>query len=275
MANEPFIRLTAFFGIFTAVAIWEFWSPRRQLATSKAGRWFSNISITLIGTAIVRSFFPVLAATFAANKTSWGILHQVPLPYALKVLLGVLAFDLIIYGQHVLFHSVPLFWRLHMMHHADLDIDVTTGLRFHPIEIMLSMCIKIAAVIIVGPPVLAVILFEILLNGTSMFNHGNIRMPLNVDKVLRRVVVTPDMHRVHHSVVIKETNSNFGFNFPWWDRIFGTYKDQPAAGHDSMVIGLSQFRDEKKLTLPWLLALPFIGTPGAYPLFRTKRKQNF
>jgi sterol desaturase/sphingolipid hydroxylase (fatty acid hydroxylase superfamily) len=275
MANEPFIRLTAFFGIFIAVAIWEFRSPRRQLATSKASRWFSNISITLTGTGIVRSFFPVLAATFAANKTSWGILNQIPLPYALNVFIGVLALDLIIYGQHVLFHSVPLFWRLHMMHHADLDIDVTTGLRFHPIEFMLSMCIKIGAVIVIGPPVMAVILFEILLNGTSMFNHGNIRMPLHVDRMLRLVVVTPDMHRVHHSVIIKETNSNFGFNFPWWDRIFGTYRDQPAAGHDKMTIGLSQFRDEKKLTLPWLLALPFIGKPGAYPLIGSKRKQNF
>ena len=274
MANEPFIRLTAFFGIFIAVAIWEFWSPRRHLATSKASRWFSNISITLIGTAIVRSLFPVLAVAFAANETSLGILNKIHLPTALNVFIGVLALDLIIYGQHVLFHSVPLFWRLHMMHHADLDIDVTTGLRFHPIEVMLSMCIKIAAVIVIGPPVLAVILFEILLNGTSMFNHGNIRMPLNVDRLLRLAVVTPDMHRVHHSVIIKETNSNFGFNFSLWDRVFGTYRDQPAAGHDNMAIGLSQFRDEKKLSLPWLLALPFTGKPGEYPLMRSKRKQN-
>ena len=274
MANEPFIRLTAFCGIFIVVAIWEFWSPRRQLATSKAGRWFSNISITLIGTAIVRSFFPLLAATFAANESSLGILNQLALPSSLNIFIGVLALDLIIYGQHVLFHSVPLFWRLHMMHHADLDIDVTTGLRFHPIEVMLSMCIKIAAVIVIGPPVLSVILFEILLNGTSMFNHGNIRMPLYVDKLLRLMVVTPDMHRIHHSVIIKETNSNFGFNFPWWDKIFATYRDQPAAGHDNMTIGLSQFREEKKLTLPRLLALPFTGKPGAYPLIRSKRKQN-
>ena len=272
MAAEPFLRLTAFFGIFIAVAIWEFYSPRRQLSTPKTGRWFSNISITLIGTAIVRIFFPLLAVTFAADETSLGILDRVPLPYALNVFIGVLVLDLIIYGQHVFFHSVPVFWRLHMMHHADLDIDVTTGLRFHPLEVMLSMGIKIAAVIILGPPVLAVILFEILLNGTSMFNHGNIRLPLHVDRLLRLVVVTPDMHRVHHSVIIKETNSNFGFNFPWWDRIFGTYTDQPAAGHDNMTIGLSHFRDEKKLTLPWLLALPFIGKPGAYPMIRSRRR---
>jgi len=271
MTNEAAIRLIAFLGIFAAVAAWESLSPRRQLATAKAGRWFSNISITLIGTVIVRTLFPVLAASFAANENSLGVLNQVALPHFLKIIIGVLALDLAIYGQHVLFHSVPLFWRLHMMHHADLDIDVTTGLRFHPIEVILSMGIKIGAVIVIGPPVAAVILFEILLNGTSMFNHGNIRMPHNVDRLLRLVVVTPDMHRVHHSVVIKETNSNFGFNFPWWDRVFNTYRDQPAAGHDTMAIGLSQFRDEKRLTLPWLLALPFIGKPGAYPILRKRQ----
>jgi len=264
MANEPFIRLAAFFGIFITVAIWESLSPRRQLTTPKTLRWVSNISITLLGTAIVRGLFPVLAVTFAANETNLGILNQASLPFVLKVFIGVLAFDLIIYFQHVMFHAVPILWRLHMMHHADLDIDVTTGLRFHPIEVILSMGIKIAAVIIIGPPVLAVILFEIFLNGTSMFNHGNMLIPPGIDRLLRLMVVTPDMHRVHHSVVIKETNSNFGFNFPWWDRLFGTYRPQPAAGHEKMVIGLSQFRNYKLLTLPRLLALPFVGNPGLY-----------
>ena len=268
MANEPFIRLAAFFGVFMAVAIWESLSPRRGLTTSKVLRWVGNISVTLIGTAIVRGLFPVLAVAFAASEPSSGILNLVSLPFVLKVLIGVLALDLVIYGQHVMFHAVPILWRLHMMHHADLDIDVSTGLRFHPIEVVLSMGIKIAAVIIIGPPVLAVILFEILLNGTSMFNHGNIRMPPDVDRFLRSIVVTPDMHRVHHSVIIKETNSNFGFNFPWWDRLFGTYRSQPAAGHESMTLGLSQFRDEKRLSLPWMLVLPFIGKPGKYPIFR-------
>jgi sterol desaturase/sphingolipid hydroxylase (fatty acid hydroxylase superfamily) len=260
------MRLTAFLGIFIAVAIWEHVSPKRQLTTSKSSRWFSNISITVLGTALVRGIFPVLAASLAAGQTSTGILNQIFLPYPLKVFLAILAFDLIIYGQHVMFHSIPLLWRLHMMHHADLDIDVTTGLRFHPIEVILSMGIKIAAVIFIGPPVLAVIIFEVLLNGTSMFNHGNIKMPDGVDRLLRLLVVTPDMHRVHHSVVIRETNSNFGFNFPWWDRLFGTYRAQPAAGHHDMTIGLSQFRDQKRLTLFWLLALPFFGKPGEYPL---------
>ena len=266
MAHEPFIRLAAFLGVFTAVAIWESLSPRRKLDTSKTLRWISNISITLIGTAVVRGLFPVLAVTFAANGSTMGLLHQVPLPFFIKVVVGVLAFDLIIYGQHVMFHSIPLLWRLHMMHHADLDMDVTTGLRFHPVEIVLSMGIKLAAILLVGPPVLAVILFEILLNATSMFNHGNIRMPAGLDSLLRLFVVTPDMHRVHHSVVILETNSNFGFNLPWWDRLFGTYRAQPAAGHDDMVLGLSQFRNPQRLTLPWLLALPFIGKTGSYPM---------
>jgi sterol desaturase/sphingolipid hydroxylase (fatty acid hydroxylase superfamily) len=153
-----------------------------------------------------------------------------------------------------------------MMHHADLDIDVSTGLRFHPIEIILSMGIKMAAVAAIGPPVVSVIIFEVILNATSMFNHGNILLPAGVDKIVRLFVVTPDMHRVHHSVVIRETNSNFGFNFPWWDRLFGTYRSQPAAGHEEMVIGLSQFRNARRLTLPWMLVLPFVGDPGAYAI---------
>ena len=272
MMNEASIRLLAFLAIFAAVAIWELASPRRQLSAPKALRWLSNICITVLGTAAVRGIFPVLAATLAANEISLGILNQGSLPYVFKVFIGVLALDFIIYFQHVMFHAVPVFWRLHMMHHADLDVDVTTGLRFHPIEVTLSMGIKLAAVVIIGPPVLAVILFEVLLNGTAMFNHGNIRMPQGADRLLRLFVVTPDMHRVHHSVVIRETNSNFGFNFPWWDRLFGTYRAQPAAGHDEMTIGLSQFRDQKQLTLLWLLALPFIGNPGEYSINRSGRE---
>jgi sterol desaturase/sphingolipid hydroxylase (fatty acid hydroxylase superfamily) len=173
-----------------------------------------------------------------------------------------------------MFHSVPALWRLHMMHHADLDFDVTTGLRFHPIEILISMVIKIASVAFLGAPVLAVIILEVILNATAMFNHGNIKLPLNIDKYLRLLVVTPDMHRVHHSVTIRETNSNFGFNFPWWDRLLGTYRAQPTAGHEGMTIGLSQFRDAKRLTLPWMLALPFIGNPGHYAINRWGREPD-
>ena len=272
MINEASIRLTAFLAIFAAVTIWELASPRRQLSTSKGLRWLSNICITVLGTATVRGIFPVLAATLAANETSLGILNQVSLPYVFKVFIGVLALDFIIYFQHVMFHAVPVFWRLHMMHHADLDYDVTTALRFHPVEILISMGIKFSAILVLGPSALTVIAFEIILNATAMFNHGNIRLPLGIDKVLRLLVVTPDMHRVHHSVTIRETNSNFGFSFPWWDRLFGTYRPQPVAGHEGMTIGLSQFRDAKKLTLPWLLALPFIGDKGSYSIDKSGRE---
>jgi len=207
-----------------------------------------------------------------AQKSGWGLLNNFVLPYWLEVAVGVIVLDLIIYLQHVMFHTVPVLWRLHMMHHADLDFDVTTGLRFHPIEMILSMGIKLSAVVLMGSPAVAVLIFEVLLNATSMFNHGNIRLPSSVDRVLRFFVVTPDMHRVHHSVVIRETNSNFGFNLPWWDRLLGTYRDQPASGHEGMTIGLSQFRDAKRLTLPWMLALPFIGKPGEYAINRRGRE---
>jgi sterol desaturase/sphingolipid hydroxylase (fatty acid hydroxylase superfamily) len=189
-------------------------------------------------------------------------------PYWAAVVLSALALDFIIYLQHVMFHAVPAFWRLHMMHHADLDFDVTTGNRFHPIEIILSMVIKTAAIIVLGAPALGVIIFEILLNGTSMFNHGNVRLPLGLDKILRLAVVTPDMHRVHHSVFPFETNSNFGFNFPWWDRLMGTYRAQPSKGHEGMTIGLNQFRDPSRLTLGHILVMPFVGTVGGYPINR-------
>jgi sterol desaturase/sphingolipid hydroxylase (fatty acid hydroxylase superfamily) len=168
----------------------------------------------------------------------------------------------------VLHHAVPALWRLHMVHHADLDYDLTTGLRFHPIEIVISMGIKLIMVAALGPPVLSVLIFEVTLNATSMFNHSNIHIPVSVDRILRRFVVTPDMHRVHHSVIIRETNSNYGFNFPWWDRLLGTYKDQPDMGHEGMTIGLSQFRDSKRLSLPWLIILPFVEDPGRVPINR-------
>jgi sterol desaturase/sphingolipid hydroxylase (fatty acid hydroxylase superfamily) len=188
------------------------------------------------------------------------------LPFWLKLVIGIIVLDLVIYFQHVMFHAIPILWRLHMMHHADLDYDLTTGLRFHPIEIILSMVIKLSVVAALGPPAAGVLIFEIILNTMAIFNHGNIRILPGLDRILRYFVVTPDMHRVHHSVIIRETNSNYGFNLPWWDRLFGTYCAQPVKGHEDMTIGLSQFREPKKLTLPWLLALPFIGDPGRYPI---------
>ena len=267
LEHEPGIRLTFFFGILFLVTAWELLAPRRSLTTSKTSRWFSNLSIVLIDSLAVRLLMPLQAvgvALFVA-KHGWGILNNVTLPDWAGIVLGILGLDLVIYLQHAMFHAIPVFWRLHRMHHTDLDFDVTTGIRFHPIEIFLSMGIKMAAVMVLGASAIAVVLFEVLLNATSMFNHGNVRLPGRIDRMLRLLVVTPEMHRVHHSVVIQEHNSNFGFNFPWWDRLLGTYQDQPARGHEGMAIGLSQFREPKRLTLLWLLILPFFGKPGKYP----------
>jgi sterol desaturase/sphingolipid hydroxylase (fatty acid hydroxylase superfamily) len=270
VSTETAVRLAFFLGIFGIVALGEVLSPRRVLTTSKAARWFANLVITGLNPLSVRLLFPMLPVGMAvlAEERGWGLLNSVAFPYWLEVAAGVLVLDLAIYLQHVMFHAIPTLWRLHMMHHADLDIDVTTGLRFHPIEIVLSMGIKIMVVTLLGPPALAVLIFEVLLNATSMFSHSNIRLPLTVDRILRLLVVTPDMHRVHHSVILRETNSNFGFNLPWWDRLLGTYKDQPAKGHDAMTIGLSQFRDPNRLTLFHLVVLPFVGDPGAAPINR-------
>jgi sterol desaturase/sphingolipid hydroxylase (fatty acid hydroxylase superfamily) len=206
-----------------------------------------------------------VGVAWLAVDRGWGLLNNIGLPFWLSFIGSVVALDLVVYLQHVLFHAVPGFWRLHMVHHADLDFDVTTGNRFHPIEILLSMLVKASAVVVLGPPVAAVLAFEVLLNATSMFNHGNVRIPTGLDRALRLLVVTPDMHRVHHSVVPIETNSNFGFNLPWWDRILGTYRAQPRAGHLGMTIGVRQFRDPQRLTLGRLLALPFVGDIGSYP----------
>ena len=211
------------------------------------------------------SFSAIEAAVFSEGA-GLGLLNNVALFYWLKVIIGVVVLDLAIYLQHAMFHGLPILWRLHMIHHSDLDFDVTTGVRFHPIEIILSMGIKVIVVLLLGISPTGVLIFEVLLNATSLFNHGNVRLPASSDRVLRLFLVTPEMHRVHHSVIIRETNSNFGFNLPWWDRLFGTYKDQPVAGHLEMTIGLSQFRDEKGLTLPRLLLLPFVGKPGKYPM---------
>jgi sterol desaturase/sphingolipid hydroxylase (fatty acid hydroxylase superfamily) len=265
---EPYIRLGAFLGIFALMALWEVLAPRRALGVSRWVRWPSNLAITALNTGLVRLVFPAAAVGLAlvAEARGWGLLNALALPAWLKVAVAVVALDLVIYLQHVMFHAVPALWRLHRMHHADLDIDVTTGARFHPIEILLSMVIKLATVAALGAPALAVLIFEVLLNATSMFNHSNVRMPAALDRVLRWFVVTPDMHRVHHSIVPRETNSNFGFNAPWWDRLFGTYRPQPEAGHAGMTIGIGQFREPRELWLDRLLLQPFRGRAIAYPL---------
>ncbi|GAM08258.1 C-5 sterol desaturase [Geobacter sp. OR-1] len=258
--DEQTIRLAFFLGTLIVVAFWEFIAPRRVLNDSKARRWFTNLSLVLLDTVAIRLLLPILPVGVAATAQvhGWGILNNVTLPIWLKIILAVLILDCVIYLQHLLFHFLPTLWRLHRMHHTDLDIDVTTGNRFHPIEIVISFGIKMAAVTLIGPPVAAVIVFEVVLNATSQFNHGNIRIAETVDRWLRLVVVTPDMHRVHHSVIPRETNSNFGFNFPWWDRLFGTYRPQPELGHIGMSIGLKEYRDPAQLTLLRLLVQPFM-----------------
>ena len=272
MTHEAVIRMGFFFGIFVVMAVWEISVPRRSLTTSKKMRWFSNLGIILLNTVMVQLISLIATSTapigmaLLAQERGWGLLNNWALPEWLAVLLGVVALDFIIYLQHVLFHAVPVLWRLHSMHHVDLDFDVTTGLRFHPIEIILSLVIKLGAVMVLGPPMLAVLIFEVLLNGTSMFNHGNVRIHSGVERLLRLIVVTPDMHRVHHSVNPKETNSNFGFNLPWWDRLLGTYRAQPTKGHKNMAIGLNKFRNPGRLTLLWLFAWPFIRELGGYTM---------
>jgi sterol desaturase/sphingolipid hydroxylase (fatty acid hydroxylase superfamily) len=269
-ADEPLIRLGAFGGVFAAMAIWEVLGPRRKQAIGRGLRWPNNLGVVAVDTLLVRLVFPATAVGLAlvAEAYGWGLLHAIALPTWVAVASSVILLDLAIYLQHVLFHAVPALWRLHRMHHADLEFDVTTGLRFHPIEILLSMMIKLAVVAALGAPAVAVLIFEVLLNATSMFNHSNVRMPLGLDRVLRWFVVTPDMHRVHHSIASRETNSNFGFNLPWWDRLFGTYRAQPAAGHDAMTIGIEQFRDPRELRLDRMLLQPFRGEAGVYPLGR-------
>ena len=274
MEKDAVIRLGFFFGVLIIMAIWELMWPRRVLTMSKLSRWLSNLGIVLLDNVLIRILFPVLVIGLAAmgQQNKWGLLNNIQLPYWMSVGVGVLALDLVVYLQHLMFHAVPVIWRLHMMHHADLDIDVTTGLRFHPLEIIISMFIKLSTVAALGPSVLTVLIFEVTLNATAMFNHSNVKMPFHVDRLLRLLVVTPDMHRVHHSVTIRETNSNFGFNFPWWDRMFGTYRAQPVAGHEGMTIGLSQFRDPKRNNLFRMLILPFVGDPGAYSINRWGRE---
>ncbi|WP_457575036.1 sterol desaturase family protein [Desulfolithobacter sp.] len=264
------IRLGIALSVLVLMVLWESVAPRRRPSVPKGRRWLINLSVIGVDTLLVLVLVPVtvMHVAIAARTAQWGLFNQITLQPWLAFSLAVLLLDLVIYLQHLMFHAVPLFWRLHMVHHADLDIDASTGLRFHPMEIVLSIGIKMGAVAALGPPPAAVLLFEILLNGTAMFNHGNVVLPQRLDKVLRLLLVTPDMHRVHHSVIIRETSSNFGFSFPWWDRFFGTYRAQPSAGHRGMTIGLSQYRDPARLGFVQLLLLPFSGNPGSYALNR-------
>jgi len=256
---EMIIRLAAFALFFSAFALWELVAPRRGLSIGRLRRWPGNLGILLVDILTVRVLVPTAAvgASLYAAGHGFGLINHLQLRLSVAALIGFLALDLVIYAQHVVFHKVPLLWRLHRMHHADLDIDVTTGVRFHPLEILISLLIKMAVIVALGIPVVAVILFEVVLNVTSMFNHSNASMPAGLDRVLRLIVVTPDMHRVHHSILRRETDSNFGFNLPWWDRLFGTYRAQPEAGHIGMTIGIPMFRDPGELRIDRMITQPF------------------
>jgi sterol desaturase/sphingolipid hydroxylase (fatty acid hydroxylase superfamily) len=262
-----------FLGVLAVMALWEVAAPRRRREIPRLLRWSNNLALVVLDAAVVRLAFPVLAVGLAATAQAqgWGLFNVWDVPGWLAVLASILLLDLAIYLQHVMFHAVPALWRLHRMHHADLEFDVTTGLRFHPVEIVLSMGIKLAVVAALGPPAVAVLVFEVLLNASAMFNHSNLKLPGRLDAVLRLVIVTPDMHRVHHSVIPSETNSNFGFNVPWWDRLLGTYRAQPREGHDGMTIGIEQFRTPRDLWLDRMLIQPLRGPASGYPINRTPR----
>ncbi len=273
MDNEMAIRLVFFFGVFATMAWWELKAPRRVLTVSKGMRWFNNLSLVFLNSFLLRLVFPAAAVGMAVfvNQQGWGLLNYYSPPFLLAVVIAVVAMDFVIYLQHVLVHAVPLLWRFHRLHHADLDYDVTTGARFHPVEIFLSMLIKFATIVVLGPPVVAVVIFEVILNAMAMFNHANVRLSLGLDKALRLLVVTPDMHRVHHSVEDDEANSNFGFNLSIWDRLFGTYREQPRAGHEGMIIGIRKHRDPKWVSwLPGMLWLPFVGRIDDYAINRRR-----
>lgn len=271
LGNEAPIRLSFFFVIFAVMAAWELLSPRRILTTSKSLRWINNLGLVFLNTLVLRLLFPAatMGVAMFAREQGWGLFNYIQTPFALAMVASVIIMDAVIYLQHVMVHAVPLLWRLHRVHHADPDYDVTTGARFHPLEIILSMLIKFATILLLGPPLIAVIIFEVLLNATAMFNHGNVKLPLTVDRRLRLLVVTPDMHRVHHSIEDDEANSNFGFNLPWWDRLFGTYRDQPRGSHEEMTIGIHNHHDPRQISwLSGILLLPFKGKISGYAINR-------
>ncbi|HEY3073729.1 MAG TPA: sterol desaturase family protein [Burkholderiales bacterium] len=270
MTSEAVVRLAAFSAVFAAVALWELAAPRRRPVFSRRERWPHNLGLLLVDAIVLRVLAPgaAVAVALLARERGWGFLNLLALAPALAFVVAVVLLDLVIYFQHVMFHAVPTLWRLHRVHHADLEFDLTTGTRFHPIEILISIVIKCSAVAVIGASPAAVLVFEVLLNATAMFNHANASLPRAVDRWLRWLLVTPDMHRLHHSIEYDESSSNFGFNLPWWDRLFGTYRAQPRLGHDAMTIGVDAFRSADDLRLDQLLIQPFRNTPGQYPINR-------
>lgn len=269
-SHEPALRLGSFLMVFAVMAAWEWLAPRRRPQSSRRERWPHNIALLAVDVVVLRWVAPgaAIAVAIAGEANGWGMLNVARVPAWVAIPAAVVLLDLVIYFQHVTFHAVPALWRVHRVHHADQEFDVTTGTRFHPLEILLSTAIKCAAVAAIGAPALAVLAFELLLNATSMFNHSNARLPGALDRVLRLVVVTPDMHRVHHSILHHESSSNFGFNTPWWDRLFGTYLANPSMGHEAMTIGVDAFRTPQDQRLDRLLIQPLLDTPGGYPINR-------
>jgi sterol desaturase/sphingolipid hydroxylase (fatty acid hydroxylase superfamily) len=262
LQREVMVRLVFFTFVFVSMLAWELLAPRRNLSVSKPLRWLNNLGLFALNSVVLRLLFPAAAVGIALSvgEMGWGLFNLLTLPFWFEVVVAVLLLDLAIYLQHILMHRVPLLWRLHRVHHADLDIDLTTGSRFHTIEIIVSMLIKGVVILLLGPALIAVLVFEVLLNGMAIFNHANVSLPPAVERLVRYLLVTPDMHRVHHSTVKRETNSNYGFNLSIWDRMFSTYIDQPEMGHDKMSIGIAEFRDAKQVDqLPGMLALPFVG----------------
>jgi sterol desaturase/sphingolipid hydroxylase (fatty acid hydroxylase superfamily) len=267
--SEPMARFAAFAAIFFVMALWELLAPRRGMVLGRSRRWFTNLSFVGLGAATVRALAALasitalplvaLAAAFLAEARGWGLLTMLGLPDAVRLVVALVVLDFAIWLQHLAAHRIPALWMFHRMHHADRDFDVTTALRFHPVEIGLSMLWKVLWVLVLGAPPIAVLLFEIILNGCAMFNHANVKLPDGLDRVLRLVVVTPDMHRVHHSIRPDEHHRNFGFNLSIWDRMFGTFVAQPADGHTSMTIGLPTYQTPEPGELFWSLKLPFRG----------------
>ncbi|QPD06240.1 MAG: hypothetical protein Nkreftii_004014 [Candidatus Nitrospira kreftii] len=259
MTTQDVIRIGAYMSVLTLMRLWELMQPRRPRTLSTLCRWGGNLTIVALNTVLARLLFAGGAFTVAAaaQERGWGLLHLVEGPVWLEAAIGILALDFIIYWQHRIFHVVPLFWRFHMMHHSDLDLDVTSGVRFHPMEIVLSLAVKVMAIMVVGASPIAVMIFEVVLNATSLFNHGNVLIPQHVERLLRWMVVTPDMHRIHHSMDVREMNSNYGFNVPWWDRVFGTYCPEPALGHLAMRIGLEHLGPSTCLNIFMMLRFPF------------------
>jgi sterol desaturase/sphingolipid hydroxylase (fatty acid hydroxylase superfamily) len=268
---EKEIRVGFFFSMIAIIGVWELLAPKRTLSASKTVRWANNLALVFLNSFMVRLVFPMAAVgvAVAAQENQWGLLNNIEIPIWLATVLTIIIMDLVIYTQHVMAHAIPLLWRFHRVHHADPDYDLTTGSRFHTVEICLSTGIKFCTILLLGPAAFAVVIFEVILSATAMFNHGNIHLSKNIDRVLRLILVTPDMHRVHHSTEDDETNSNFGFSLPWWDRLFGTYRNQPRGGHEAMEIGIRSYQSEKEITwISGMITLPFKGEISDYAINR-------